>query len=332
MTFSHRPPALLSAISLMAVVLSTSAPAEAQDDALTGTARDLFVKAARAAEQGKWDQCRAGMLAAYLLKKHPQVAGNLGGCEMQLGLYRDAAEHISFFLRESPPSLPASARSIAEARLEEARRKIGTLKVKVDRAGAEVAVDGRVIGRSPIVEAIFVEPGAHVLEARADGVLPAKSTISVAAGAEREVTLSIAEAQPRRDSAPAAAPQAKRPLWPALAAGGVSAGLLLTGIGLTAAANGKSSTAAGLRAGLGTSGCHDATSAACKTLDDTASSVGHLSNAAVGTFVSAGVFGAAAAALGVWATRSAPASKEASMRVSPVVGPGLGGFGFAGTF
>src|SRR5277367_3234909 len=105
---------------ILAGVLAASGRASA-DDAMTDTARELFMKGAKAAEQQKWDQCRAAMLAAFAIKPHPQVAGNLAGCELKLKLYRDAAEHLAYFLRELKPDAPAERRVNGEAALREAQ-------------------------------------------------------------------------------------------------------------------------------------------------------------------------------------------------------------------
>jgi hypothetical protein len=166
---------------ILAGVLAASGRASA-DDAMADTARELFMKGARAAEQQKWDQCRAALLAALAVKPHPQVAGNLGGCELKLKLYRDAAEHLAYSLRELKPDAPPERRVNGEAALREAQAKVEAIRLSVNVSGAEVRVDGRVVGRAPFLDPVFVEPGAHTIEALQDGFPAVRVTVEAKAG------------------------------------------------------------------------------------------------------------------------------------------------------
>jgi hypothetical protein len=57
---------------------------------------------------------------------------------------------------------------------------------------AEILVDGQPIGRSPLSEEVFVDPGPHAIEARLHGHEPARQVIEVEGGASVEVALSLA--------------------------------------------------------------------------------------------------------------------------------------------
>jgi tetratricopeptide (TPR) repeat protein len=116
-----------------------AAPAPTTVVAATDRARALHIEGARLFELGKYDQAYVAFLAAWALKKHPQIAGNLGDCEMKLGKYRDAAEHYAFAAQDPKPE----AKGIAQERLKEAQIKIGTLVVATNPGGAEVLLDGK---------------------------------------------------------------------------------------------------------------------------------------------------------------------------------------------
>src|SRR5262245_39603845 len=55
----------------------------------------------RAAKLTLWADAYQSFLAAWKLKQHYQIAANLGRAELMLKKYRDAAEHMAFFLREA---------------------------------------------------------------------------------------------------------------------------------------------------------------------------------------------------------------------------------------
>src|SRR5262249_11215431 len=129
-----RPVALSAFLLTMSLTASSAAQmpggaAPSKDDALSDTARELFIKGAKASEQQKWDQCRAALLAAWGIKKQWQIAGNLAACELELGMFRDAAEHVAYFLREMPATAGADRRSAGESVQRAALAKIAAVTI-----------------------------------------------------------------------------------------------------------------------------------------------------------------------------------------------------------
>ena len=161
-----------------ALALLIARPCLAGPDALTDKAAALYDEGMAAYGTSQWPQARASFLAAWALKHHWQIAGSLGDCEVQLGLFRDAAEHLAYFLRLAPPDRRTAA---AQRLYDTARTKVGTLTVTADAVGAEVAVDGNVVGKAPLEDPLFVEPGRHQVEARS-GTKVASAQIDVPAG------------------------------------------------------------------------------------------------------------------------------------------------------
>ena len=54
------------------------------------------------------------------------------------------------------------------------------------------------VGTAPIKGEVFVEPGAHVVEARLDGYRPAQATKELQAGGKASVELQLAREEPKR--------------------------------------------------------------------------------------------------------------------------------------
>lgn len=161
-----------------------------ESSALDEQARELFRSGVKAAEKSQWARAHAAFLAAWSLKEHYQIAGNLGTSEAMLGKWREAATHLAYYLREAPKEKVAERRS-AQKLLEQARAKVGALAVRVEPAGAEILIDGKSVGRAPLAGEVFVEPGVRVLEARLTGYEVAKQEVSAAAGASLEVPLRL---------------------------------------------------------------------------------------------------------------------------------------------
>jgi hypothetical protein len=172
------------------------AAAPGETSAMTEKARELYNQGLTALNKGHVAEAHASFLAAWSLKKHSQIAGNLGAAEMQLGRYREAAEHLSYYLREAPKTKEKERQS-ALSLLTEARKHVGSIRITVEPAGADVFVDGAPVGKAPLEHEVFVDPGKRTVEARLDGYTSAKEVIATPAGAWHDVPLRLVKIEPR---------------------------------------------------------------------------------------------------------------------------------------
>jgi hypothetical protein len=92
----------------------------------------------------------------------------------------------------------------------------GFVRVKVDLTGAEVLVDGKLVGTAPLERPLRLDPGRHVIRALGAEIEDERA-IDVAEGATSDVDLRVAprpeEKEP--DKAPAPAPSSRSLLDPA---------------------------------------------------------------------------------------------------------------------
>jgi hypothetical protein len=230
-----------------------------------------------------------------------------------------------FLTQAQPEKIPAERRAAGEAVLREASAKVAAVQLRVDREGAEVLLDGKPIGNAPLKSPVFLDPGSHAIEARAEGYQTARREVDARAGAAVDVDLKLS-----RPAAPPPLPlPEKRPIWPAIVGGSLAVGGMVLGAGLTAAANGKSRDAETMAASLPLSSCAGTPSASyaakCSTLKDTLRSQSMLASGAVGGFVAGGVLALAAAGLGIWAKSGTP-------KIAPVVGVQGGGVVIGGAW
>jgi hypothetical protein len=168
---------------------------------------------------------------SFKLKASWETALPLARVEMQLNRPRDAAEHLDYFLRNGFAAKPED-RQAAEKLLAEAKAKVGTVTVHVDVTEAEVLVDEKPVGKSPLLSPVFVDPGDRKISARKEGLPEAAQDLKAAAGAESTVELTLTPPPP----APVAPPPPPAPWWAhnktILFAGlGTAGGLALVGIG-----------------------------------------------------------------------------------------------------
>jgi hypothetical protein len=290
-----------------------------KSDVATDKARELHLEADALYKQGQYARARVAYIAAWALKKHWQIAGSLGDTELKLEMYRDAAEHLAYFLRASP-SQPPSAE--AQKLYAEARSKIGMLVVTVDKAGAEVEVDGKVVGKAPLEDPVFVEPGHHVVEARAGAAL-ASAQVDIAVGAERPVQLLLAGAQGRTG-----------PSVPVVVTGAVlGAGGIATGIALFVVAGQKASSAdsqLGQIKRAGTTCSSPPQPGACTSLHSANVSASTLHNASIPLLAIGSGLAAATVLYAVWPRPKAESAR--GLNLLPVVGATGAGVWLTGAF
>jgi len=174
--------ALLGCMAVTKPGFAQAAGAASEADA-SGQAASLYEAGAKAFEANRLEEARVFFLAALRLKKHWQIAGNLGSIEVSLGRNRDGAEHLDFALRTAGDSISAQDRQRMQDLLDKARMAVGALSISVDAPGAEVFVDGKPVGKTPLAGPVFVEPGARVIEARREGYAVQEARREIGAGA-----------------------------------------------------------------------------------------------------------------------------------------------------
>jgi len=111
-------------------------------EATSAQVNQLFAQAQTAFAKGDKVAACDAYKAAWALQKSYDIAGNLGGVELKLGRYRDAAEHLAFALDDFPPTGEPAQRQAVERKLAEALNEIGRLHVRVSVDGASVTVNG----------------------------------------------------------------------------------------------------------------------------------------------------------------------------------------------
>ncbi|MEZ4222331.1 MAG: PEGA domain-containing protein [Polyangiaceae bacterium] len=178
--------ALVTSSAFLAPTLITPA-AQAGD---TSAADALFQKGNQAYKAKKWKEAYEAYLGAYEIRKDFKTAANLGDVALTLGKHREAAEYLSDALSKLPPE-EASKKGALEARLSQAKKEVGTLKIIVSVEGAQVSCNERDVGKTPIEKEVFVEPGATNVVVKAEGHKEARRTVALARGEMKEVEITL---------------------------------------------------------------------------------------------------------------------------------------------
>ncbi len=274
------------ALSLfLGVALAASAlPATARAEGAETSARaaDLYRRATHLYASKRLDEAEPLYREAWELQQSYEIASNYGALELELGKPRLAAELLGRAVSQFPVRGRPEERAALEARHAEARKLLGALRMKVSAPGAEVLVDGRAVGRSPLPAEVLVEPGTHVIEARLAGNVDAHLSLAVPRGSTFTVNLPLA---------PPPAPRKLRAV-PLLVGAATGVAALAVGGALVGVAEKKSGDADTLHASLAAAGQSCAlASPQCSQLHAASSSADTFGNTGLALF---GVAGAAA--------------------------------------
>ena len=348
-------------IALVALALSLLPPPPVEAAPLSSVKNETQQFKDALAALKKDDRVKAYLGFRELWKAAPSfdVAVLLGQTELLIEKYRDAAEHLALAVRDMPATEPQKSQDAIRAALDQAKRRVATLQINVDQPGAEILLDGRTVGKSPLEVDTFVEPGVHTIVVKHPTSGRGEMRVDVRANEERPVTFALLQPTEYPPTVPTKADPANAPPASAitinpppaierrdgveartivLIAGGavtLLAGGTATYFGLKARSAGKDAEDFGLQIDerFGKTGCSSANSAAsslcAKVVDknDQRFDFARIAN------ISFAVAGVAAVATGLtyllWPRSRTPTS---AFVVVPIVGPHAGVLSLQGDF
>jgi hypothetical protein len=190
----------LGGLLVIALFLSSPAVAEPTEAERLAAQRDLK-EGNQLFALGEYQRALERYQAAYQRVPSVKLFFNFGQAYRQLGRDVEAAESYERFLAESPDT-PSEVRREAQQHLGAMLGRIGYAQVSADVDGADVLVDGRSHGPTPLRGPIRLTPGPHQVVVQAKPGPPYLERIEVEA---RKTVLVKARFADR--AVPAAAPQ-----------------------------------------------------------------------------------------------------------------------------
>jgi PEGA domain/Tetratricopeptide repeat len=128
--------------------------------------------------------------SAYKIFPSPKLWFNIGQANRDLGRPVDAVEAFDRFLRDAsdaPPETMTEARRSAA----ELKQKLGRIEVTCATDGAEITVDGKQVGSTPLGEMVWTTPGRHQVAVQHEGFSPAIEDVAVVVGQATAVNLEL---------------------------------------------------------------------------------------------------------------------------------------------
>lgn len=114
----------------------------------------------------------------------------LAQLEDRTGAYPDAIKHYKIVA--AMKGVPAGVAKTVANKLDALSGKVGLVTLQITPDGTEVSIDGNVVGKSPLPDALVLMPGKYKLALSADGYKPKDDLeIVVEAGSESERKLDL---------------------------------------------------------------------------------------------------------------------------------------------
>ncbi len=340
---------LLAACCLSA----TLAPPAARAEPLSPDARAQFRKAYKVMGEEHWAEEKELLLDLWNKQQTYDVAEALSHVEFQLRNYAESARYINFAVDYTPPVESTKVLEGRRVKLADAKSRVGTVDVVVGEPGAEIVVDDKLVGTSPLKAPVFLEPGAHQLRARAASG-SAEERLEVVAGKAYSVTLTLrpltsqqqstgtgVQVVPVTPAQPTASehPAGKTTTWaPAVITGGLA--VVAFGVGTGFAVDAKSATSssadrlrdAGAQFGqlAPCAAGHGAGSDVCNEISSLQDRRDHSKQRATISFVLGGVL--AGAAVGSYFLWARPTKENQAPQLSAWLGGEGGGVQLFGSF
>jgi hypothetical protein len=154
----------------------------------------LFNQARTAQQAQRWGEARELYSKLWEERTSHDVAANLGQIELRLGLYREAAEHLTFAAHRLPADSPEGAEAAVRHLLSLARQQVVTIDLRTD-PHATITVEGESLPAWLPTGTFYVEPGRHEVVVTRVGFEPFRTTIS---GQKGDVVVIDASLRPKR--------------------------------------------------------------------------------------------------------------------------------------
>lgn len=177
----------ITALGLLGASGASAAPAEDPTDALLRRGADLR-------KQDRHEEALELFRKAHALSPSGRTLAQMGLAEFSLKSYVDAETHLSAALASDSPWI-AKNRPVLEQAIAGVRTHIAIVTV-VGPPGAEVAVNGRAVGRLPLSEPLHIAEGRAQIEGTAPDHQPATLDVTLEGGKEFKATLDLAPAAP----------------------------------------------------------------------------------------------------------------------------------------
>jgi len=158
-------------------------------ESLTGEAKAQYASARLLYGDADYNGALVKFTAAWRTSRDPRLLWNMAACEKNLRHYAKALRYVRMYAADTSGLVADKDRDEARELIKVMEPLTAVVRLEVSEPGAEVTVDGEVVGTSPLVEPIVVDLTARRVTAKKDGFREASSELA----GRSDVQLSLAK-------------------------------------------------------------------------------------------------------------------------------------------
>ncbi|MBI5538235.1 MAG: PEGA domain-containing protein [Deltaproteobacteria bacterium] len=185
------------------------------DDAQKARAREYFKHAVTLFDERRFADSLVEFEKSYALVPVFSTLYNIGQVHVALGHPVEAVDAFEKHLAQGGTAIPADQRARVEAELAAQRNRIGEIQMSVLPAGAELRIDGKVVGKAPLSTPVKVAAGHHRVEAMLEGYRSVDKEVDLQGKGRLEISFQLVSLQSPQELSPAPAPPAAPTARPA---------------------------------------------------------------------------------------------------------------------
>jgi hypothetical protein len=170
----------LSGLSIVCALVSTQAPALAQDAAELKKARAQFQQATELERAGNWTAALQAFREVGQVRMTPQVRFHIAVCEENLGRLVAALGGYELALSDAD-KVGSDFKGEVEEKITKLRARIPKLVIERGEGASAAAIelDGVAVGDSSVGVEVPLDPGPHAVTAKAPNRRPFESTVNL---------------------------------------------------------------------------------------------------------------------------------------------------------
>jgi tetratricopeptide (TPR) repeat protein len=128
---------------------------------------------------------------AYELSQNYKVLYNIGQVRIQLGRYAMAREALTEYLKLGGDSVNAERVQAVNKDLAMLVERTASLNIVASQPGADISLDGKVIGTSPLSAPLVVDAGEHSLVLHKSGYYDRTQSVTLAGREQIDVSIEL---------------------------------------------------------------------------------------------------------------------------------------------
>lgn len=226
---------ILLSLSLWASAAGAQTGTQQTSRSADDEARRHYERGLSLYEDAAYDAALGELIRAYELRPAPILLYNIALVHRALNDHAAALAAFRQYEAASGKSLPDTRRAEVDTQISELEQRVAQVAVQVDVPDAEILIDNRLVGQSPLREPLLVNAGLRQLTVQHPSYAPQNRQLRLAGGDHVEQVFRLGAA-PEASSVPSSArsaePDAKKRRVRGLAISwGITGALAVTALG-----------------------------------------------------------------------------------------------------